>query len=85
MLDITIEELASESGLAPLVILQIEAEEGRDAMSGDIDLLKTALERRGITFLANGEQGGGGAGLRMVAPRVEQGLRPEELTAANDD
>lgn len=85
MVDITIEELSSESGVAPLVILQIESEEERYTTAGDIDLLKSALERRGVNFLANGEQGSGGAGLRMVSPYVEQGLRPEELTAANDD
>lgn len=85
MLDITIERLSSESGMAPLVILQIESGEGASTIGGDLETLQKALERMGVTFLRSGEAGSGGDGIRLASVHVEEGMRPDELTAANDD
>ena len=85
MLDVTIDRLSQESGVPALTILQIEANSGFDGTHQDHAALKTALERLGVRFLEPGEGGQGGEGLRLVTRASDDGLRPEELTAANDD
>lgn len=85
MLDLTIDRLGHESGVPVLLILQIEALNGHDATPQQHAALKSALERLGVVFLAPGEAGPGGEGLRLVRHSSDDGLRPEELTAANDD
>lgn len=85
MLDITIDKLSQESGVAALLILQIESAHGYDATPHHYAALKLTLERMGVAFLDAGEGGNGGEGLRLVARVSDDGLRPEELTAANDD
>lgn len=82
MLDITIDRLSQESGVAALLILQIEAGNGYDATPQHYAALQSALERLGVQFL---EGGNGGEGLRLAARASVDGMRPEELTAANDD
>ena len=85
MLDITIDRLSQESGVAALLILQIEAANGYDARPHHHAAIQAALERMGVHFIRPGEGGNGGEGLRLAAQVSEDGLRPEELTAANDD
>lgn len=85
MLDVTIDRIGQESGVPPLLILQIEAENGHDATPQQHAALKAALERLGVSFLEAGEAGPGGEGLRLSAQVSDDGMRPEELTAANDD
>lgn len=85
MLDITIDRLGQESGVPALLILQIEASNGHDATPQHSAALKSALENLGVSFLEPGEAGMGGEGLRLTAQVSDEGLRPEELTAANDD
>ncbi|MFN3718899.1 MAG: hypothetical protein ACK4UW_08320 [Rhizobium rhizophilum] len=85
MLDITIDRLGQESGVPVLLILQIESSKGYDATPQHYSALKSALEHLGVIFLEPGEAGAGGDGLRLVARASDDGMRPEELTAANDD
>lgn len=85
MLDITIDRLGQESGVPVLLILQIEASNGYDATPQHFSALKGALEQLGVIFLEPGEAGPGGDGLRLAARAADDGMRPEELTAANDD
>lgn len=85
MLDVTIDRLGQESGVPVLLILQIEASNGYDATPQHYAALKAALERMGVIFLLSGDAGPGGEGLRLAARASEDGMRPEELTAANDD
>lgn len=85
MLDITIDRLSQESGVPALLILQIEASNGHDGTPQHYAALKGALESLGVSFLEPGEAGQGGEGLRLAVPVGDEGMRPEELTAANDD
>ena len=85
MLDLTIERLSQESGVAALLILQIESGNGYDATPADHAALKQALERQGLLFLESGQAGPGGAGLRLAAADHQEGMRPEELNSTNND
>lgn len=85
MLDLTIEGLSQESGIAALLILQIESGSGYDATPADYAALRRALERLGLIFLESGEAGPGGAGLRLAQTDHEEGMRPEELNSTNND
>lgn len=85
MLDLTIEGLSQESGIAALLILQIESGSGYDATLADHAALRRALERLGLIFLESGEAGPGGAGLRLAQADHQEGMRPEELNSTNND
>ncbi len=85
MLDVTIDRLSQESGVPALLILQIEAAHGDDATPQHYAAIKAALTSMGIIFLEAGEGRQGGEGLRLAARVSADGMRPEELTAANDD
>lgn len=85
MLDLTIERLSQESGIAALLILQIESGNGYEAKPADHTALRRALERLGVMFLESGESGPGGAGLRLAAADHQEGMRPEELNSTNND
>ncbi|TKT77431.1 helix-turn-helix transcriptional regulator [Aquamicrobium sp. LC103] len=47
--------------------------------------LRAALEKQNVVFLANGEAVNGGPGVRLHVRQPQEGLRPEDLNAANDD
>ena len=47
-----------------------------------IDLLRRALEANGVAFIA---ENGGGLGVRLKKPSEDEGLRPEDLNASNDE
>lgn len=85
MLDLTIEGLSQESGIAALLILQIESGSGYDATPADHAALRRALERLGLIFLESGEAGPGGPGLRLAQADHQEGMRPEELNSTNND
>ncbi len=85
MLDITIDRLCQESGVPALLILQIESGDGHEATPQHREALRMALERMGVVFLQAGDGGSGGEGLRLATRFSDDGMRPEELTAANDD
>jgi transcriptional regulator with XRE-family HTH domain len=85
MLDLTIERLSQESGIAALLILQIESGNGYEAKPADHVALRQALERLGVMFLESGESGPGGVGLRLATADHHEGMRPEELNSTNND
>ena len=47
-----------------------------------IDLLHRALEANGVEFIG---ENGGGLGVRLKRPSGDEGLRPEDLNASNDE
>lgn len=84
MLGLTVETLASESKLAVSTIEALETDSG----SGDIKALaavRSVLESRGVLFLAGGSDGTGGPGIRFKHWSENDGIRPENLNATNDD
>jgi transcriptional regulator with XRE-family HTH domain len=84
MIGASLEDLASETGLPSPLIERIESNDAAtDAKA--LLALRHALEARGIVFLANGSQEAGGPGIRMKSWEEEEGIRPENLNATNDD
>ena len=47
-----------------------------------IDLIRRALEANGVEFIA---ENGGGLGVRLKKLPGNEGLRPEDLNASNDE
>ena len=82
MIGLSVEELATESGLSVDEIGNLE----RGEMAGSESLrLRQALENRGIVFLAAGEDDPGvGPGIRLRQGTAQEGMRPENLNAEND-
>ncbi|WP_037153505.1 helix-turn-helix domain-containing protein [Rhizobium freirei] len=84
MLGLTVEVLATETGLPVSAIEALE----RDGSSADIKALaavRSVLETHGLLFLAGGSDGTGGAGIRFKHWAENDGIRPENLNATNDD
>ncbi|MBT9368361.1 helix-turn-helix domain-containing protein [Rhizobium sp. CSW-27] len=82
MLGLSPEDLAGASGLSTNEVLA--AERGETA-GIDLYRLRLALEGRGIVFLGAGEDdAGAGPGLRLRQPPMDEGIRPENLSSAND-
>lgn len=84
MLGLTAEALAGESKLPVSTIEALET----DVNSADMKALvavRSVLETRGVVFLANGSDGAGGAGIRFKHWAENDGIRPENLNATNDD
>ncbi len=75
-------QVAHTTGLSVPTIKRAESDTGLRASRVAIDTIQMALEQAGAIFLAeNGE----GAGVRLRKLTRTEGLRPEELNAANDD
>ncbi|WP_306915354.1 helix-turn-helix domain-containing protein [Rhizobium mesoamericanum] len=85
MTGMSIEQLAAAAGLPVTTIETME----RDEQEGDPHALlavKQALEAAGIIFIASGNHDEGGPGVRLRARScIDEGIRPENLNAANDD
>lgn len=84
MIGLSSEELAAA---ARLPLASIEALE-KDAGSADphaLPAVRAALEARGILFLSSGSQELGGPGIRLKHWDEDEGIRPENLNATNDD
>lgn len=78
-------DLANASGVSEPTIARLEAVDGvvgGRAATGE--KLKETLEAAGIEFIA---ENGGGAGVRLRKPSGphDEGRRPEDLDASNDD
>lgn len=84
MLGLTPEALAAESKLSLAMVKMLETDVG-SADAKSLVTLRTALEARGVLFLANGSDGTGGAGIRFKQRAENGGTRPENLNATNDD
>ncbi|BCH22096.1 transcriptional regulator [Mesorhizobium sp. L-8-3] len=76
-------ELAKQSGLALGTIQRMEKiGTGRSSVA-NVEAVQRALEAAGVAFIP---ENGGGAGVRLARPgREDEGKRPDELNATNDD
>jgi transcriptional regulator with XRE-family HTH domain len=75
-------QVAEATGLSIPTIKRAESDIGLRASRSAIDTIRRSLEKAGAIFLPeNGE----GAGVRLRKATHAEGLRPEELNAANDD
>src|SRR5688572_26397081 len=86
MTGMTVDELAAASGLSKSAIE--EAEAAKALAGADIsERLRTIFESRGILFLGAGEgdDAGAGPGVRLRRKSHDEGIRPQNLNAANDD
>ncbi len=84
MIGISIEELSAATGVAGETIRVAEASSGNvePEFSGK---LKRALESRGVIFVAAGQQDASGPGVRLHQQPADEGIRPQNLNATNDD
>lgn len=81
----SVDDLAASSGVEAPVITALEAGQA-DAPYGALEHLKTTLESLGVIFVASGDQEDGGSGVRLAARvHADDGLRPDQLNATNDD
>ncbi|KQV81996.1 helix-turn-helix transcriptional regulator [Rhizobium sp. Root1220] len=85
MTGMSIEQLAAASGLPADTIKTLEHNEA-DGEPHALLAVKDALEKAGIIFIASGNQDEGGPGVRLkTRSAADEGIRPENLNAANDD
>ena len=85
MIGMSLEELAAASGLPAETVKALEAGEWTGEPHALLDVRAT-LEANGIIFLSSGNQDEGGPGIRLRArTSSDDGIRPENLNAANDD
>ncbi|MBB6483371.1 helix-turn-helix domain-containing protein [Rhizobium lusitanum] len=84
MLGLTTEALANESKLPISSIEALEMDVDSKDMKA-VAAVRAALESHGIIFLAGGSDGTGGAGIRFKHWAENDGIRPENLNATNDD
>ena len=85
MIGMSVEELASASGLAVEAVKTLE-NGGSGVEPRALFDVKNALEAHGIIFIASGNQDEGGPGVRLKARTShDDGIRPENLNATNDD
>ena len=81
----SVDDLAALTGIEASAITALEAGHP-DAQPGSLEKLRTALENQGVIFVASGDQDQGGSGVRLVdRGNTDDGLRPDQLNAANDD
>ena len=80
---LSIEELAAASGLAIGAIAEAEATDAVDPAAAE--RLRLSLEAKGVVFLAAGEDNpGAGPGVRLRQRSKDEGIRPQNLSSAND-
>ncbi|CAN7257164.1 MULTISPECIES: helix-turn-helix domain-containing protein [Neorhizobium] len=85
MTGMTVEELAAASGLSKSAIEEAEASQVF-ANAGVTDRLRSIFESKGVLFLGAGQDdAGAGPGLRLRQQFHDEGIRPQNLNAANDD
>ncbi len=84
MIGISIEELAEAAGVAGDTIRATEASAG-NAEPELSEKLKRVLQSRGIIFVAAGQQDASGPGVRLHQQPADEGIRPQNLNATNDD
>ena len=81
LLALDVAGLVKKSGVPGNIVAEFE-KGGRFPQRHDLAALKLAFEAAGIIFLENN---GEGTGLRLREGARQIGLRPEQLTAENDD
>ncbi|MCO5730684.1 helix-turn-helix domain-containing protein [Rhizobium sp. SSA_523] len=84
MLNLSPEALSAEAGLSHHDYLAIETGQQPGDLAS-LEMLRAVFERHGVVFLASGEDDpGAGPGLRLRTGPSEEGIRPENLSSAND-
>ncbi len=84
ILGISVEDLANVSGLSSDTIVVMEASAG----TADPDVaakLRRLFEAKGVVFVSAGQQDASGPGVRLHQQLPEEGIRPQNLNATNDD
>lgn len=83
LIDMTQLELAEASGLGLSTIVEFEKQHHAATNASEV-VIQSTLEAAGIDFIA---ENGGGAGVRLRKPngKRDEGLRPDQLDATNDD
>jgi len=82
LLNWTQDDLARAAEVGVVTVRQFEAEKG-SARSATVRVIAQAFEQAGIEFIP---ENGGGRGVRLKRrDRANEGLRPEQLSADNDD
>ncbi len=84
MIGLSSEELAAASRL-PLTSIDALEKDVSSAEAQALLAVRTALEARGILFLPSGGRELGGPGVRLKHWDEDEGMRPENLNATNDD
>ena len=80
---LSIEELAAATGLSTTAITEAETAAAVDPAAAEG--LRLSLEAKGVVFLAAGEDNpGAGPGVRLRQRNAEEGIRPQNLSSAND-
>jgi transcriptional regulator with XRE-family HTH domain len=83
MIGLSVDDLAELTGLSVDRIMDAEGATGVDTAVAE--RLRLALEPKGVIFLAAGEDNpGGGPGVRLRPHGTEEGIRPQDLSSAND-
>lgn len=86
LLELSEEAVAERTGLSPAAVAAAEADDPRPNAEADRVTIREVLAAAGAVFLSLGEAPDGGAGVRLRRPETEDdGMRPDELNAANDD
>jgi transcriptional regulator with XRE-family HTH domain len=75
-------QVAQTTGLSVPTVKRAESEKDVPVSRAAVDAIRKALENAGVIFIAEDAEG---AGVRLRKSRQAEGLRPEELNAANDD
>ena len=75
-------QVADATGLSIPTIKRAESESGLRASAAAVEAIRAALQTAGVIFLA---EDGEGVGVRLRKSTAAEGLRPDQLNAANDD
>lgn len=76
-----VRELAIAADVSPNTIARLER--GETMREATVAAIRAALEAAGVKFIP---ENGGGAGVRLAkASATQEGTRPDELNASNDD
>lgn len=75
-------QVADATGLSIPTIKRAESEGGLRASAAAVEAIRAALQTAGVIFLA---EDGEGVGVRLRKSTATEGLRPDQLNAANDD
>lgn len=75
-------QVADATGLSIPTIKRAESGSGLRVSAVAVEAIRAALQTAGVIFLA---EDGEGVGVRLRKSTAAEGLRPDQLNAANDD
>lgn len=83
MIGLSVEELANMTGISVDDIHNAETSASVDSLLAE--RIRLALEPKGVVFLSAGEDNpGAGPGVRLRSRGTDDGIRPQNLSSAND-